>query len=139
GSPAQLTNCPWCGCRIDPGRDIKVETYQRGRGRTLFYCSDAKGECPFTPRKSPDESLPVLVVDEEVYRLLPSLLIATVDKFAQLPWKGATQMLFGQVDKYCDRHGFRSPDLEDSDSHPKVGNLPRAYSTPHASLRPPDL
>ena len=69
----------------------------------------------------------MLVVDEEIYRLLPALLIATVDKFAQLPWKGATQMLFGQVDKYCDRHGFRSPDLEDRDSHPKVGNLPRAH------------
>jgi hypothetical protein len=29
------------------------------------------------------------VVDEEIYRLLPALLIATVDKFAQMPWKGA--------------------------------------------------
>ena len=42
--------------------------------------------------------MPILVVDEEIYRKLPSLLIATVDKFAQMPWKGETQMLFGQVD-----------------------------------------
>ena len=136
GSPHQLTNCPWCGASIDGGSNIIVNKH---KGRTYIYCSDPYGQCPFSKAKSPDEGLPVLVVDEEIYRLLPALLIATVDKFAQLPWKGTTQMLFGQVDKYCDRHGFRSPDLEDSDSHQKVGNLPRASSTPHAPLRPPDL
>ena len=31
----------------------------------------------------------------------------TLDKFAQLPWNGSVQMLFGQVDGYCERHGFR--------------------------------
>ena len=46
-----------------------------------------------------------MVVDEEIYRKLPSLLIATVDKFAQMPWKGEVQMLFGQVNGYCERHG----------------------------------
>ena len=30
-----------------------------------------------------------MVVDEEIYRRLPALLIATVDKFAQMPWNGA--------------------------------------------------
>ena len=48
------------------------------------------------PRR-PKEGLPVMVVDEDIYRRPPSLLIATVDKFAQMPWKGETQMLFGQV------------------------------------------
>ena len=60
----------------------------------------------------------MLVVDEEIYRLLPALLIATVDKFAQMPWNGATALLFGQVSGICTRHGFRSPDMEDSGSHP---------------------
>ncbi len=50
----------------------------------------------------------MLVVDEEIYRCLPSLLIATVDKFAQMPWNGATQMLFGQVDKRCSRHSAQN-------------------------------
>ena len=36
------------------------------------------------------------MVDEEIYRRLPTLLIATVDKFAQMPWKGEVQMLFGR-------------------------------------------
>ncbi len=139
GSPRQLTNCPWCGSAIEGGKNIEVETYGRGKGRTFIYCSDAYGQCPFSKRQSYREGLPVVVVDEEIYRLLPSLLIATVDKFAQLPWKGETQMLFGQVDKYCSRHGFRSADLEDSDTHKKQGNLEAAHSIEHAPLRPPDL
>lgn len=56
-----------------------------------------------------------------------------------MPWNGATQMLFGQVDKKCSRHGFRSPDLEDKDQHRAVGNFPSARSVPHGPLRPPDL
>jgi hypothetical protein len=139
GSPAQLTNCPWCGTRIHPGRDIKVETSQRGRGRTLVFCSDIKGECPFSPRKAPEEGLPVLVVDEEVYRLLPGLLIATVDKFAQMPWSGKVGMLFGQVDGYCPRHGFCSPELACGESHPKKDRFPAVRRQPHKPLRPPDL
>ncbi len=97
GSPAQLTNCPWCGSKIDPGRDIKVETYAKGRCRTVAFCGDVLGRCEFASRNSPLEGIPVLVVDEEIYRRLPTLLIATVDKFAQMPWNGKVQMLFGHV------------------------------------------
>lgn len=139
GSPRQLTSCPWCGSVIEGGRNIEVESFGKGRGRTLIYCSDPYGQCPFSKKQAPGEGLPVLVVDEEIYRLLPALLIATVDKFAQLPWNGKTQMLFGQVDKKCSRHGFRSPDLEDADRHPKTGVWPSAVSHPHLPLRPPDL
>src|SRR5829696_3426118 len=97
------------------------------------------GACPFTARRRPDEGLPVVVVDEEVYRLLPALLIGTVDKFAQMPWQGPTMALFGRVSGRCQRHGFRSPDLEDSDSHPRRGALPVARTVPAGPLRPPDL
>jgi hypothetical protein len=139
GSPAQLTNCPWCGSKIDPGRDIKVETYAKGRCRTISFCGDILGRCPFSAKNSPLEGVPIIVVDEEVYRRLPTLLIATVDKFAQMPWNGKVQMLFGQVDGYCSRHGFRSPEIDDADSHPKKDKYPPARTTTHALLRPPDL
>ncbi len=139
GSPHQLNNCPWCGTKINPGKHIKVESVTKGRGRTLIYCGDDLGRCLFTEKQSPGEGLPILVVDEEIYRRLPSLLIATVDKFAQMPWKGEVQMLFGQVDGYCQRHGFRSSDIEDTDSHRKTTNLPAAKTIPFNKLRPPDL
>src|SRR6266699_90962 len=138
GSPRQLTNCPWCGTPIDAGRDIKIEPLSKGRGRTFLYCGDALGQCAFSRKRTP-EGLPVLVVDEEIYRCLPALLIATVDKFAQMPWNGATQMLFGKVDKRCSRHGFHCPDLEDKDQHRAVGSFPTARSAAHRPLRPPDL
>ena len=139
GTPAQLTSCPWCGAKIDPGRHIKVDAFSQGAGRTYIYCGDPLGVCPFSQRLAPEEGLPVLVVDEEIYRRLPALLIATVDKFAQMPWNGMVGMLFGQVNGYCPRHGFRSPDLEDSDSHPRRGNLPAVRAEPRGPLRPPDL
>ncbi len=139
GTPAQLTNCPWCGAKIDPGRHIKVSTFQQGTGRTLIYCGDQMGGCPFSERWASGEGLPVIVVDEEIYRRLPSLVIATVDKFAQLPWKGAVSMLFGRVNGHCPRHGYRSPDLPDSDSHPARNGLPAVRTQPCGPLRPPDL
>ena len=93
----------------------------------MIYCGDKYGNCPFSRRQAPGEGLPVMVVDEEIYRNLPTLLIATVDKFAQMPWNGAVQMLFGQVDGRCSRHGFRSPEIEDNDSHPRTkSGLPPA-------------
>lgn len=135
GTPHQLTNCPWCGSKIHPGRHITVDPVDKGTGRTLIKCGDDLGTCPF----SKGDGLPVVVVDEEIYRRLPTLLIATVDKFAQMPWKGEVQMLFGQVNGYCERHGFRSPDLDDKDRHNRSGNLPAAKTLPHPKLRPPDL
>jgi hypothetical protein len=139
GSPAQLKHCPWCGKPIDPGKDIIVEPFAAGRGRTVIYCSDPLGSCPFSRSKAPGEGIPIMVVDDEIYRKLPSLLISTVDKFAQMPWKGETQMLFGQVNGVCPRHGFRSPEIDDTTTHTARGHLPAVRSARHAPLRPPDL
>jgi hypothetical protein len=140
GSPYQLTSCPMCGSVIEAGRHLEARTYPHGSGRTLTFCSDKTGQCLFSRRQAPDEGLPVVVVDEEIYRRLPTLLIATVDKFAQMPWKGEVQMLFGQVNGYCERHGFKSPEVEDSTSHPKSKlGLPAVRLADHGPLRPPDL
>jgi len=137
GSPHQLPYCPWCSKDIKP-HNLKAKTFASGDARTHVFCSNP--ECDFSSRNSDAIGLPVLVVDEEIYRRLPTLLIATVDKFAQLPWSGLTSMLFGQVDSYCPRHGFISPDTEDKASHRKIGNTYPATSTvQHGVLRPPDL
>lgn len=140
GTPYQLTNCPWCGSPIRPGHDLIVERLGGDEGRTLTYCGNPIGDaCPFTRRTAPGEGLPVIVVDEEIYRRLPALVIATVDKFAQMPHKGAVEMLFGRVDAYCERHGYCSPELDCPATHPKLGALPRVSKQECARLRPPDL
>jgi hypothetical protein len=140
GSPYQLTACPWCGSSIDAGQHLEAKRFPHDSGRTLTYCGDKHGTCQFSKRQAPAEGLPIVVVDEEIYRRLPTILIATVDKFAQMPWKGEVQMLFGQVNGKCERHGFRSPEIEDSSSHPKSkSGLPSARTVEHPPLRPPDL
>jgi hypothetical protein len=139
GSPLQLTNCPWCGSEIKVGQDVKVETYKQGRARVFTFCGDRLGRCDFSRARSPDEGIPVITVDEEIYRRLPALLIATVDKFAQMPWNGRTQMLFGQVDGHCQRHGFTSPCLEDAGHHPTRNGMTAVRKVDHGPLRPPDL
>ncbi len=135
-SPMQLARCPWCGCKLDGGRDIDID---HGQGRTLLMCSDTSGQCAFTPRNSRDEGLPVVVVDEEVYRQLPALVIATVDKLARMPWEGRVQSLFGQVSRRCERHGYLTPGEEHKGHHVKRGALPAAAIVACAPLRPPDL
>ena len=84
----------------------------------------------------------MLTVDEEIYRLTPGLVIATVDKLAQLPWKAATASLFGLVDTECTRHGWQNPDFSSfcgPGGHPARADLPRGVIQPAMRLRPPDL
>ena len=50
-------------------------------------------------------SLPIVAVDEPIYRRLPAFLIATVDKFASLPWVGETGLLLGGATRH-DETGF---------------------------------
>ncbi|MFM8443289.1 MAG: hypothetical protein ACKN9W_08110, partial [Methylococcus sp.] len=138
GTPRQITSCPWCGSEIQD-RHIHVYEAPGDIGRCVTYCGDDLGRCEFTEKNAPREGLPVMVVDEEIYRRPPSLLIATVDKFAQMPWKGETQMLFGKVDGICDRHGFLSSEIEDGQWHPARNGLPKVANRPHGWLRPPDL
>ena len=146
GTPHQITTCPWCGSEIKE-KHLKVYEAPSDIGRCITYCGDDLGRCDFSEAKAPAdktkpdyrEGLPVMVVDEEIYRRPPSLLIATVDKFAQMPWNGKTQMLFGKVNEICDRHGFLSPCVEDGQSHPSRNGLPRVTNRPHGFLRPPDL
>ena len=141
-NPLQLAACPWCGAGLEVGRDIKPD---KVRWRTLLFCSDPFGTCAFTERRAPGEGIPVVTTDEEVYRLLPAFLIATIDKFARLPWLGPMHLLFGRTYQRCERHGFRSHDLdrssgyEENDRHNAAGSVPAHKTVACNRLRPPDL
>jgi hypothetical protein len=116
-SPVQLTSCPWCGSDIAPGRDVDVD---KNRGRTLVYCGDRKGRCEFSrgkSSKSPQPGIPVLTVDEEIYHRPPTMMIATVDKFAMMAWRGQVRTLFGRVSQECERHGLLWPGCECNTGH----------------------
>lgn len=85
----------------------------------------------------------MLTVDEEIYRLLPSLLIVTVDKFAPLPWYGQAGLLFGRTTQWCSRHGYRHDDLDKQHAcgnwHKARGSRGKDVSEAAPRLRPSDL
>ena len=97
-SPIPLENCPWCGERftadsfsLQPDADHPTEL--------RVVCTNIA--CDFTR----DRALPIVAVDEPIYRRLPAFLIATVDKFASLPWVGPSGALLGGADRR-DESGF---------------------------------
>ena len=142
-TPIQLVDCPWCGHSIEAETDSR---YDPALERFLVFCGNAE-HCRFTAATAVDEGIPVVTVDEEIYRLVPSFVIGTIDKFAQLPWNGATSTLFGRVESRCERHGYRNADLdrshrshwEERDAHKPLGRHPAARTVPSLRLRPPDL
>jgi hypothetical protein len=75
----QTLVCPWCGTPLAAHRDLRADDERR---RILLYCPAGEGPdaCPFSETGSPGEGLPILTIDEEIYRYLPSLLVATVDR-----------------------------------------------------------
>ncbi|ACZ31339.1 helicase domain protein [Xylanimonas cellulosilytica DSM 15894] len=139
----QLQRCPWCGTPIDASKHVRGDKADR---RIRVYCGSSFGECPFSlgAPDSDDEGLPVLTVDEEIYRLTPSFVIATVDKFARLAREGEAAALFGYVRTRCERHGyvhedFDGCDLKSGGIHPAKDGHGSARVRNVDRLRPPDL
>ncbi|WP_164833141.1 helicase-related protein [Sinorhizobium meliloti] len=81
-TPEQLLACPCCRKSLHYHQPLPTDAVQ-------IYCRSADcalaGELP----------LPVWTVDEDVYAARPTLLVGTVDKFAQIVRKAATAVLFG--------------------------------------------
>ena len=81
-SSLQISLCPECGSRLRcPRNDQKY----------AIYCEN-EASCSLA---SKDVPLPVWTVDEDIYRELPSLLIGTIDKFAQIVRNPKTRGFFG--------------------------------------------
>ena len=79
-SPKQLANCPACHSAIAWSQDSVASP-------VIASCTTAG--C------SLQGALPVWTVDDDVYRERPTLVVGTVDKFAQIVRNPATNGLFG--------------------------------------------
>jgi len=108
-NPCQLESCPWCG------ETLKTSDYLDDGDALRTYVFCPREACEFS--KTSSAGLPVLLVDEEIYRECPSMVISTVDKFAQMPWNGEIQSLFGRVEAECERCGFLTPDSNHQSAH----------------------
>lgn len=100
-SPIPLENCPWCGTKFTP-HSFHLVGPEAAPTDLRITCRNR--DCEF----SRDNRLPIVAVDEPIYRRLPCFLIATVDKFAMLPWVGRSGALLGKIDRY-DANGFYGP------------------------------
>ena len=120
-SPIPLEECPWCAKKFqsqsfrllpnsDHPRELRIKCLNR--------------RCDFNKE---GRTLPILAVDDQIYQRLPCFLIATVDKFAAMPWTGEVGKLFGKVQRY-DQNGFYGP-CEPGEGNPIEGN----------TLLPPEL
>jgi hypothetical protein len=136
----QVQRCPWCGTLITAANVSAVKASRR----VFVHCGDDLGQCPFAKGGQVTEGLPVLTVDEEIYRMPPAFVIATVDKFARLAREGEAASLFGYVRRRCGRHGYVHPDYshcatKDGHNADRDTGLPKASVRDVARLRPPDL
>ncbi len=120
--PIPLEVCPWCGEKFRP----TAFRLMKDGAANEDHPDELRILCLNRACKFSGKPLPILAVDEPIYRRLPCFLIATVDKFAGLPWEGRSGALLGKVDRF-DAGGFYGP------TDAGVGKaLP-------AKLAPPDL
>jgi ATP-dependent helicase YprA (DUF1998 family) len=92
-NPFQIDACPWCGTPLTPRHRVQDDAAYGFRAtRTTFVVHCTHAECDF------HNELPVQVVDEQIFAEPPTMLIATVDKFARLPWVQAAASLLGRGD-----------------------------------------
>lgn len=121
-SPIPLEACPWCGEKLS-NKSFALKPNPDHPTNLVVHC--ASRDCDFSGRS--ERALPIVAVDEPIYDRLPCFMIATVDKFAAMPWTGEVGKFFGRAQRY-DKNGFYGP------CKPGVGT-----PLPGGELLPPEL
>ncbi|MDR2512167.1 MAG: hypothetical protein LBC89_06930 [Bacteroidales bacterium] len=106
-NPFQLSNCQWCNTKII-GKSESITNLSIGhrieQNHLSSYCLNSN--CAYSENSG---KLPIVLVDEDIYSNPPTMLFATVDKFAQLAWKDKATELFNSKNK--DGKDNRKPEL----------------------------
>jgi hypothetical protein len=124
----QVIECPCCGTKEPvynflPNSDPSTEKI----GLRIF-CRNSN--CYYSK-----QHIPVYLIDEEIYRRTPSVIISTVDKFARLPWDEKTGSLFGKVNRLCERCGY----IAQGEEHVGFHRNPNAKVINVKPFYPPEL
>lgn len=77
-TPVQLLACPWCGTRL---------THKNYSVGSSLVIACGQSTCEF------GDGLPLYLVDDDIYAKRPTLIIGTVDKFAQMSWRSEVAQL----------------------------------------------
>jgi hypothetical protein len=89
----KITRCP--ACRTST---VRVD-FDADGVRVLHRCTNPR--CQY-----PGGVLPVFVVDNEIYRYLPAVVVGTIDKLAGLGNQRKLSLVLGQVTGRCTAHGY---------------------------------
>lgn len=74
--------------------------------------------------------IPAFTTDAQVYRHCPSFVVATVDKFARLPFEPHAASLFGNVDRFDDLLGYFRRSVGPNGTMKRVGVEVPPFSPP---------
>jgi hypothetical protein len=78
--------------------------------------------------------IPAFLIDSQIYTKCPSLIVATVDKFAQLPILPQTASMFGNVNRVDDMWGFYREKMSQKPDDRDAGNV-----FPMSPFFPPEI
>ena len=96
-----VTSCPWCGCNLvtrNPNNKHWITGYSAKEKSFSIRCLNKA--CSFS------DELPIYFIDQKIYETKPTLLFATVDKFAMLSHRSEGHKLFNSLD-----NSLQPPDL----------------------------
>lgn len=89
-----IDKCPFCG-----GKNINVVIDTESLRLKHICCNE---QC------SSGGELPLYVVDREIYRYLPTVVISTIDKIAAIGYQLNFRNILGEVTFKCPIHGYTS-------------------------------
>jgi hypothetical protein len=95
-----LIRCPFCQSPV-------VLRYTRPLRLIEHRCTE-EATCP-----GGRQPLPIYIVDTDIYRYLPSVIVSTIDKLALIGQNPRFGNLFGRFNLYCGRHGAHFGDTKD--------------------------
>ena len=118
-----LLRCPFCG----------AESIQMRFDQTRWALDHICGasSCP-----SDGRPLPFRIVDEEIYRALPTVVLGTLDKAASISMQAAMRGFYGPPLGYCSKHGFTYAPRSKS---PTGCLFPGCTATPSTLPQPPEM
>jgi len=92
-----VMRCPYCGLE-------EVHTFiHRATNELRHRCGPLNQPLP---NGACGREIPLYIVDEDIYSQLPTLLVGTLDKIANITFRPASRTLFGAVSDTCSVHGF---------------------------------
>ncbi|MDM1328789.1 helicase-related protein [Myroides odoratimimus] len=87
-----ITSCSWCGCNLVSQNSLGKFDLGYKATNNIFSTNCLNSECAF------NLELPIYFVDDNIYQNPPTLLFATVDKFAMLSHREEGHHLFNSLD-----------------------------------------